>query len=378
MQPRTIHIQDLPINEIYIDLNDEFRIEIINQAKSKLKGTSKLAKYLKTKAHNIHEWKKGISKWKGKKSRRFLPLNKILKISKLLYNKEELERNIIAIRGPGNGRVIKTRFPWKEDERIIRIVSHIIGDGYGAEFRTGGLPYYRNTSEVLREQFKKDLKFFGTVPTNLNIDMLQFPKVISYILKHLYKIEFDTYNSRVPDILYNLPEKFAGEFLKAFFDDEGSVDSSRVKVTSFNSNLINDIKELIKIKFPKIYNNTTEIRRTKTILNGKLFQGYYFSVLSRGLQEYKNKISFNHTSKKLRLEHALICSKNGSKTKGKNITRSNILETLKEKPQTAYELALKLNITREAISYSINKLKEESLVQEHSKGKYDSIIWSLK
>ncbi len=178
MQPRIIHIQDLPIDKIYIDLNDEFRIEIIDKAKRKLNGTSKLAIYFKTKKFNIHEWKKGISFWKGKKTRRFLPLSQFIKISQLLNDEDGLEKNIVAIRGPGNGRVIKTKFPWKEDERIIRIVSHIIGDGYGSNFRTGGLPYYRNTSKVLREQFKKDLKFFGNVPTNLNMDMLQFPKVI--------------------------------------------------------------------------------------------------------------------------------------------------------------------------------------------------------
>ncbi len=142
--------------------------------------------------------------------------------------------------------------------------------------------------------------------------------------------------------------------------------------------MISDIKELIKVKFPEIYNNITEIRGTKTILNNRLFQGYYFSILSKGLQEYQNKINFNHPDKKIRLEHSLLCSKNGFRTRGRGITFYSILQILKEKPQTVYELALKLNITREAISYSINKLKERSLIQEHSKGKYDSIIWSLK
>lgn len=208
--------------------------------------------------------------------------------------------------------------------------------------------------------------------------MLCFPKIISYIIKNLYKIEFDTHNSRVPKILYTLPENFAGEFLKAFFDDEAGVDSSRMKLTSYNFNLLNDIKELINIKFPEIYNNTTEIRRTKTVLNNRIFRGYYLSILSKGLREYQNKINFTHPDKKLRLKHSILCSRNGFKNKGRGITSNNVLKILKEKPHTAYELALKLGITRESVSRSIKNLIEKSLIQEYSKGRYDSIIWSLK
>ena len=125
-------------------------------------------------------------------------------INDINFSKGKLEENIIAIRGLGNSNIIKTKFPWKEDERMIRVLIHLIGDGYGgSEVGGNGLPFYRNYAPELLDEFQKDLNVFGEVPYNRRETLVQFPKVVTYILRHLYNIKFDTYNSSIPNILLN-------------------------------------------------------------------------------------------------------------------------------------------------------------------------------
>ena len=368
MFPREFHIWDLPQDKIFIDVQDTFRKKLIEQAKQKFGRVKNIANFLGVRKNNIWLWKNGVSEWKGKISRRYVPLDYFLKICDSVNNrdlsKEMLEKNVISFRGKGNGKTIKTIFPWKEDERIIRILFHIIGDGYGSCYgkkndkgKFTGNSYYRNTRIELREEFRNDLSFFGEVPVRLNIDMLCFPKIIPQILKNLYGIEFDTYNSRVPNILYNLPKELVAQGIKAYADDEGSFDDCRVKFTSFNRNLLEGIINLIKVKFPEIKENISEIAECKTILNNKHYIGYRFSILSKGLNFYYNYINFAHSKKKKLLENWVIRNNRNWDHKPRNETKLQILELLSEGPQTIKLLSEKLDITENTIRGHINGSK---------------------
>lgn len=379
---------DLPQELIYVDIEDKFRQNVINKAREITKNN--LTKLLKTSKENLYQWKIGRSKWKGKIKRRFVPLREFLRLCSLIkdpeFSKENLEKHILAFRGPGNGKIIKTKFPWYEDERIIRILAHLLGDGHGVEFnnRDLGLPYYRNTRENLREEFKKDLQFFGDVHTNLNIDMLQFPRVISYIISHIYGIEFGTYKGEIPKILYKFPRKIVAQFIRALFDDEANVDDSRIKFTSFNKQKIFQIRELITKKFPEIKDYVGEIVSGKTKFMNKTYNVYRFSILSKGLGFYYNEIGFTHEKKSMLLKNWLERKNRTWNRRSKMTTKLSILKSLKEKPQSTQELSTKLNITESNVRAHIKgsssgtlSLEKMGFIRKIDLNKFQGGIWEI-
>ncbi len=393
---RIFHIWDLPTHLIWIDLEDNFRKELINKARLTAGSIAKLAQYLRIKEHNIFLWKRGRSYWKGKTIRRSIPLNYTLKMCSLIndykFSKIELEKRVLVFKGPGNGRLIKTRFPWYEDERIIRILFHMLGDGFGSAFgnynqkgKTTGLPYYRNTREELRSEFKEDLKFFGEVPTNLNIDMLCFPKVISYILKHLYKIDFGTYSGKIPDITFKLPKYMVAQGIKAFADDEGCMDDCRIKFFSFNKGMLSQLKSLIIKKFPEIGEESiNNLSPYKSTLRNKEYTGYKFSIKSNGLEAYYKQIGFLHKRKKKLLENWIERKNRKWNRRNKDITKLLILKSLIEKPKISREISNEVGITATNImthmkgnNRGIKNLEEDKLVKNIGLTKHRGNIWAI-
>lgn len=378
---RIFHVWDLPTNLIYIKLEDNFKKSLIDKAKQITKNLNELANLIDTHIFNIHVWRK----------REFVPLKPFLKLCDLLkqfpeFYRNNLEKNISAFKGLTTSKVIKTKFPWKEDERIIRLVAHLLSDGHGAEIgrkSKSGLPYYRNTQENLREDFKKDLQFFGEVPTNLNIDMLQFSKIISYILSHLYNIKFGTYKGRIPEILYNLSKNLVAQFIKALFDDEANVDDSRIKFTSFNKPKILQIRNLIMQKFPEIKEFITEIKEYNLKFNNKEYACYRFSILSKGLEFYKNNIGFAHKKKSKLLDNYSQRKNRKWNRRPKMITKLLILNNLKEKTQSPQELSNKLNITESSVRAHIKgnsgtlSLVKMGLIKKIGLTKFQGEVWKI-
>ena len=393
---RIFHIWDLPKDLIWIDLEDDFRKELIDKAKEVAGGEIKLAQYLKVKKHNIFNWRRGRSYWKNVVTRRLVPLKYILILCSLIndskFSRLELEKNILAFNGPGNGRLIKNKFPWKEDERIIRILFHLLGDGFASDFgkynekgKNNGLPYYRNTKKELLEEFKNDLSFFGEVPTNLNIDMLQFPKVISYVLKYLYEVEFTTYTGSVPKIVFNLPKEIVAQGIKAFADDEGSVDDSRIRIFSFNKKMLSQIRLLMISKFPEIgIINLGDIVSYTTNLENKKYKSYKFSINSGGLGEYYKQIGFSHKRKKNLLENWIKRKNRGWNRRAKNITKLLILKSLINEPKTSIEISCEVNVSATSVmahmqgnSNGIKSLAKAKLVKNIGLTIHHGKIWAI-
>tara|TARA_Y100000310_G_scaffold325361_1_gene388720 strand:+ start:60 stop:1283 length:1224 start_codon:yes stop_codon:yes gene_type:complete len=392
---RVFHVWDLPIGLVWIDLGDNFRKNLIDKAKEVIGGESKLAQYLGIPKHNLFNWRKGRSYWKNIITRRSIPLSHILKLCELINNpgfsKEELERNVISIKGPGSGRSIKTKFPWYEDERIVRIVFHLLADGFGSSYgrinedgKFGGNPYYRNTRSELRSEFKEDLEFFGDVPINLNTDMVVFPKVISYILKYFYKIEFGTHTGEIPKVMFDLPKEVIAQGIKSFNDDEGGFDDTRVKISSFNKKMLSQFRVLIIKKFPEMKLGIGEIKLCKTMLRNKLYTGYNFAINSQSLEEYYEKIGFLHKRKKELLDQWIQRKDRGWIRRTKGLTKLLILNELIEKPKTSTEISNNIGVTSNSVRCHFKgnrsgttSLEKEGLIRKIEKNRWGGGIWQI-
>ena len=82
----------------------------------------------------------------------------------------------------------------KEDEKLIRILFHLLGDGYGGKYGLAK-PFYRNYTKELLDEFEEDLRVFGEVPHIRRETIVEIPSIIGYILKYIYKINFESHSS---------------------------------------------------------------------------------------------------------------------------------------------------------------------------------------
>lgn len=324
-----------------------------------------------------------VRKWKtGKRS---VPIWALLALNKLLRKQipiDELEKNIIGYKVKSSRKIIyKPKLPLIENVKLIRTVTHLICDGYDGGKNHS--PAYFNTEKILVDNFCKDLKVFGQMeitrrtrsPKEKNNRLLyitEFPKVVSYILRHIYKIQFGSKLSRLPESFFFLPKELVIQVIKSFADDESHVGESFVIFVSSNKNLLNDLKKLIELKVSQISPFLTKIKYLDSA------KAYNFSLKRRGLDYFYKKINFDHPEKK-RILYFLISrnSSPGNKFKeGK--AKKLILKILSNKPTTSIELSIKLGIKPKNIRYHLYNLKKEGIVTDKKEETFRSKLWSIK
>jgi len=370
---REFHLFDFPEN-IYVGLDNSFRKKLFSKCISKIGTKYKLAKYLNVDYKAINNWINGYRRMYGKLWKEFIPLHILKKLSDLSkISKREIENNTKAykIKG-GKGLVIKNPIlPIKETPALIRLLSHFIGDGYGKTYTV-----YANKCRRLCIQFQKDLAIFGEVYTHLiynkikNIYILSSLKVIPDLIRHFYKIDLETFNSKVPKRLYSLPKKYAAEFLKAFIDDEGNIEDSGMRIYSGNKKLIKGIYKLIRHKFPNI-----EVKFCKYSVSAR---EYKLRIPKSSLPTFVKEVGdLYHPIKNERLHFILKLIKQPKKMKGNKWyeTKQNILKFIKNNPSTIYELSKEFMITESAIRMHLNNLGKDKLINPLGKTDTRAFIW---
>lgn len=196
---------------------------------------------------------------------------------------------------------------------IARIHAHVCGDGFvylSKEHRSPGslkkhprrnLNYYMwilaysNTCQILIKEFKRDLK------KALNRKGLYRPKYHEIRIrgaKHLIEnLQLkDSTHGRwfIPDFIINAPEKIICNWLRAFFDDEGSVGRYNIFVYNMNRNgMFQVLKLLEKIGIE------TKVRQRKD-------NCYVITILSAFVPIYFKKIGFIHPKKKMKLKKLVM------------------------------------------------------------------------
>lgn len=336
----------------------------------KLGGKRPYARFLNLNQRAVIFYHRGYNSKNKVKQKQSIPIWVFKKSAYLIDKelKEKLESNIFLLKARGGGiPVINPKLPLEESPAFYRVVAHVIGDGFAGKRK---IPYYANTCKELREQFKKDLNIFGKVkpyerkPNTTPI--IYFPKVVTDILSYILKINFTNPN-HLPKQIFYASEECKSAFLRALFDDEGTM-STNLAVSLSDLNIIKEIGRLIEdigIKTNKI-----------TIKPNKPWKANFsLSIKRKYLKEFKEKVGFSHSKKMRNLELAINTQDRVQRTRAPEEIKQKIIESLKNRKMRTLELANKIQLT---LGYTLQFLK---IMEKEGKIKRDGfrniVNWSL-
>ena len=182
-----------------------------------------------------------------------------------------------------------------------RLIAHLIGDG--AHYKTGHdyvLKYEVRDEESL-QQFNDDIiKVYGLKPswwlntsgiTGKPIKFVRLRSKLAFEDLLIYATYFSAdWKLKLP--ILNTPLKIKKEFLRALFDDEGSVRSKwRVSLYSINKKGLFQIKKMLK-----------ELRIESKVEVGFGCKRNVYALSIKDLKLFRNKISFSLIRKQQKLE----------------------------------------------------------------------------
>jgi len=199
---------------------------------------------------------------------------------------------------------------------LARIVAHLMGDGCVTKRYFA----YTNQDSFLLSNFEKDIiSLFGKIhitksKTNSNtfIYMIQNREILNF-LNQLFP-NYRSHFIEIPKFVKPSPP-LQKEFLKAFFDDEGSVglrvfrktgEIKRNLTLSSNSfNFIKQVKKILKINFGILSN---KILTCKKKIENKQYTNYILSITGKeNFVKFRDKIGFSSPNKNHKL-NSLISS----------------------------------------------------------------------
>lgn len=358
MKPREFHIWQFPENKVRVLFKNHR--EFVNNT-TKFFGSQKaLANFLNIPPTHIYQWKKYPL---------YIPFIHIKKIvNKCKLDWYNVEKDIVSYKGINTSKpIIKPKLPIKETPEILALITHIICDG---SVNKNGIPYYINSNKTLIGNFDEMLKnSFGEVNnklrfgagSNKNCYEYRFSKIIVELLEHFYQLKL--YRAeKLPSVIFDLPREFSVSVIKAFADDEGTVDSSRrIGICSNSKELLQTLVDLLEKKFS--FNNVTNILR-------KGEGHYYFYIKVGDIEKYDKEIGFNHPLKKQKLKELIELKINGRGT-GQHTkvgeTKENLLNLLNDNVLSTYDIIKELKINKSNVNMQIKRLLNEGLVVQDCK-----------
>jgi hypothetical protein len=392
MKNTEIHLSDFPEDKIVVFIEDEFRNNLISQAIGLSNGRKHMAQFLGIKKlDTIGRWKDGrINRGQGWITEQGIPLKALKKISDFLvsrkesiFNMEEIEKHVIAYKSKGKSLLIKNpHLPIKESPELFRIMAHMMGDGSA---NTSSVNYFKNTDKNVINEFIDDMHtVFGDVETSSNKDVVVFPITVRHILSGYYGIQFGTFTASLPFRLFELSPAHASGFVRAFMDDEGNVQTSCIRLYSFNKNLIYGIRKLIAEKLPEIKGMNNVKRRLRK--HGKY--EYVLEIRSEGIKEFYEIVGCSHSRKNERLKFYIKRSEKSWNHRKRDETKKMILKSLSESSKTTDQLCNELMVSRVTVlshikGYSQKRkqnsksMLERKLIMIGGYDKYNSVIWQL-
>lgn len=199
----------------------------------------------------------------------------------------------------------------KLSKEKARIIAHLIGDGAHYKTKTDYVLKYEVIDEESLTQFNDDLiKIYGLIPSRETNISGKTGKKISFIrlrskLAYEDLLRYATYSSktwRLNKPLLDSSKPIKKEFLKALFDDEGSVipygKSVLIRLYSINEEGLQQIKGLL-----------FEFDISSRIVAGFGARRNVFALIINEIQSFKKKIGFNLKRKSHKLYNPLICKK---------------------------------------------------------------------
>lgn len=334
-----INVKDFP-NEIYILLNKNF-YEKLMEGLSRYR-LNDLSKKIDISTTTIIDWKK---------RNQFISLQNIKKIIKILNIQiKTIEKNIAGYKTKrGKFKVKNPKIPIKDSQDLREIVIHIMCDGC---FSNGYAAYY-NIDENTKKEFIDELKkCFGNVEFKIYKDHVHFPSAIPLILKHFFKIDFNSKQCRVPKKFFKGKRNELIGIIRAIIIDEGTVDGSNVRIDSCNEKFLEDIKK-ISNKAGYVCGKTWESK-------GPIFR---FNILSKSIQKLKKDMKeFPILKKRLLIKMIEVNQKRDWKYKLPGEVKKEIIKALSKKPMKTIELIIKINLEKSMIGKHLKWFIKENIV----------------
>ncbi|MBI2667795.1 hypothetical protein HYX17_03425 [Candidatus Woesearchaeota archaeon] len=360
------HIWDFPDN-IYISLKRQAHKEFFREMFIEYGGKRAYARFLGLSQTAVKQHWRGYSKKGGRLYTQCIPLWVLKKSCKTNRLKRKIENNINLIKGSNKSNPITNpKLPIEENPELYRITAHMIADGSAPRNK---VPYYSNTSKVLREQFKKDLKIFGKMrvyDSKLTIPIVYFPKILTDILSHILNVRF-SFPNRLPSETFKATEECKRAFLQALFDDEGYI-STGLCISMSNLKVIKQIKKLLKAI--EVETNKIGIKRQKYRKNN-----FIINVKKKHYKRFDEKVGFSHPEKSRNLKFALKTLNRKIRTRDPYIIKEEILKYLRRKPMKTLELANNIQLS---LGHCLRHLKSiEKMGDIERTGFKNKIIWYL-
>ena len=312
-----INLWNLPEEKIYVKIVDKCRIEFFDYILRISKTVNNLLVLTNRKTLTFGKYKNGEISIPLKLIKNILGLCSKHERIKFMY---EIQNSIKEIKYGCQGKsIINPNFPINFSCIFAHIAGHLVGDGGISNRGLGISTYYTNQCNSLVECFKTNLsEVFSNVEFRIfhdkrdNTKTIHLPSIVGLILMQFLGLQVgDT--KQVPKLIINSNKLIKSTFLRALFDDEGSVNVNNhlIRLGISNESVIEVTKNMLK---------EFGILPTKTIkINGKngWRDRYDFCIVSRGdLEIFNKKIGFDHPEKKKKLEFLLKSYKSFQSRKG--------------------------------------------------------------
>jgi len=361
-----VSLQDLP-GRVYIRLKEPFRFEFFNYVAKRSGSMAKLAASFGITCQYIHMYEKGVYS---------IPLRFVEKLLDICPKNErneilnKLQNNVEEIKlGPKGNPIINPKLPIRFSPTLAQIAGHIIGDG---GIRKDLIARYTNQCDFLHNQFMKDiLTALGNVKPssyrhadNKKTKTIVFPGIVGLILTKFLGRQRKEFK-HIPEIILHSDKNSKSLFLRALFDDEGSVNISPYTISfkMASKKIIGLIKELL-MQFDIKTSKTIKIKGTQTQRDR-----YQFYISGKAnLERFNSEIGFDNPMQKEKLN---ILLKKYWKYQTEEF-RTMVIKSLKENDKMNFsELAKKLNRkTTSRLRQRLIKLEKEGVINTGMDGRF--------
>ncbi len=193
---------------------------------------------------------------------------------------------------------------------LSRLVAHLMGDGCVTKKYFA----YYNKNQTLINNFQNDVSTLfenvhftkGITNSGTTFRMVQNKPIREFFLTLLE--DYKSFSLKMPKFVNNF--NLQKEFLKALYDDEGSVGLRVFKKTgeikrsiTLSSNslrLISEIKEILNNSFGISSNKIGKYIKTK---DSKIFTNYVLCITSKSnFEKFRDNIGFSHPEKTKKLD----------------------------------------------------------------------------
>lgn len=311
-----IRVVDLSERKICLILSKSFREKLFLTCKQKFGSYEKITKYI-SKCIRKRLERNSVSRWK--KENKAVPLFVVKELIKI-YNSisiikietNELERNVIALSVKksifgGSGKYLyNPKFPIKWNPQLANLIGHMIADGSAK--KSNMFTYANKRKELINEVLHDIWSTFGNVDCAVarenrkykqdlherlyKIYIVRIPAIIGVIIKKFCK-KFGSKTAVVPKVIWTSNIETKSSFLRALFDDEGSVyiKEKKIKIKLANKKLIKQIKKLLK----QLSIESGKIQKDK--------KSYLINICGfRDLKTFSELIGFTHKIKRKKLD----------------------------------------------------------------------------